>query len=67
MTSKWFEEAKKEGKLHFESADFVARQFIGFIKSFAFHPQLYGAALLTDEEQEVIIERGAEMVLKLYK
>lgn len=66
MTSAWFDEAKKDGKLDFESSSFVATQFIGMIKSFAFLPQLYGANKLTKEEQAKIIDEAVKMVLKLY-
>jgi len=67
MTVKWFEDAKRDGKLQYEDTLFVAKQFIGMIKSFAFHPQLYGAALLNQEEQKKVIEQSVTMIIKLYK
>lgn len=66
MTATWFEEAKKDGKLNFDDASFVSRQFIGMIKSFVFYPQLYGAPLLSQEEQDNVVEKAIEMILKLY-
>lgn len=66
MTSLWFEEAKKDGKLDFKEASFVSRQFIGMIKSFAFYPQLYGAPLLNKKEENLVIEEAIDMVIKLY-
>lgn len=66
MTSQWFEAAKIDKKLSFESAGFVSQQFIGLIKSFAFLPQLYGAPLLSKPEQDRVIDTAVEMILKLY-
>jgi TetR/AcrR family transcriptional regulator of autoinduction and epiphytic fitness len=66
MTSQWFEEAKKDGKLEFDSAAFVSRQFIGMIKSFAFFPQLYGAPTLGKDEEKEVIEKSIQMVKALY-
>lgn len=66
MTSNWFEEAKKDGKLEFDSATFVSRQFIGMIKSFAFFPQLYGAPILGKDEENEVIEKSIDMVKALY-
>ena len=66
MTIQWFEAAKADQKLKFESAQFVSKQFIGMIKSFAFLPQLYGAPLLNKSEQEQLIDEATTMILKLY-
>ena len=66
MTSQWFEAAKADGKLDFDSALFVSKQFIGMIKSFAFYPQMYGAPKLTSEEQINLADKAVEMVIKLY-
>lgn len=67
MTSTWFENAKKDNKLDFESSFFVSKQFIGMIKSFAFIPQLYGAPFLTKDEQDKVIDESVNMILKLYQ
>jgi len=66
MTSTWFENAKKDNKLDFDDASFVAKQFIGMIKSFAFIPQLYGAPLLNKEEEKKVITETINMIIKLY-
>ena len=66
MTANWFEDAKKDNKLDFDDASFVARQFIGMIKSFAFMPQLYGAPKLNKEEEETVISKAIDMIVKLY-
>lgn len=67
MTIKWFEDAKNDNKLNFDCASFVAKQFIGMLKSFAFLPQLYGAPFLNEEEKEEVIQKAIEMILCLYK
>ena len=36
MTSRWFDDAKADEKLDFESSRFVSKQFVGMLKSFAF-------------------------------
>lgn len=66
MTSTWFSEAKKRGVLKFDSSDFVSTQFIGMIKSFAFYPQLYGAPILSENEENIVIEKAVDMIIKLY-
>lgn len=66
MTSKWFDDAKIDKKLTFENSAFVSQQFIGMLKSFAFLPQLYGAPLLTHDEQDKVINEAVDMILKLY-
>ncbi len=67
MTSQWFQDAKIDGKLDFESSHFVSKQFVGMLKSFAFLPQLYGSAMLSKEEENKVIEEAVYMILKLYK
>lgn len=66
MTSKWFEKAREKGQLEFEDGIFVARQFIGVIKAFAFIPQLYGAPALCKEEEEKVISKAIEMIKAMY-
>jgi len=66
MTAQWFEDAKSDGKLVFESSSFVSKQFIGMIKSFAFLPQLYGAPMLNTKEQNEVVDQAVEMVKALY-
>ncbi len=66
MTSQWFEDAKSDGKLLFESSSFVSQQFIGMLKSFAFIPQLYGATKLDAQEQNELIDQAIRMVSVLY-
>ncbi|MFV7791018.1 TetR/AcrR family transcriptional regulator [Aliarcobacter lanthieri] len=66
MTSKWFEKAKENKKLDFESSLFVSKQFIGMIKSFAFYPQIYGASKLTYDEQNNLVEKAVQMIIKQY-
>lgn len=66
MTSKWFEKAKEKEKLVFEDGSFVAKQFIGMIKAFAFMPQLYGAPALSKEEEEKVISKAIEMIKVMY-
>ncbi|RBQ30992.1 TetR family transcriptional regulator [Arcobacter sp. FW59] len=66
MTSKWFDKAKENKKLDFESSLFVSKQFIGMIKSFAFYPQIYGAAKLTSDEQNNLVEKAVQMIIKQY-
>ncbi|WP_428026526.1 TetR/AcrR family transcriptional regulator [Arcobacter sp.] len=66
MTTNWFEQAHKDGKLNIDDSEFIARQFIGMIKAFAFYPQLYGAPLLDKKEQERVIKKSVEMVKSLY-
>jgi len=67
MTKNFLEEAKKDGKLFFDDSEFVARQFIGMIKSFAFYPQLYGAPLLQEKQKNELIVKSVHMILTLYK
>ncbi|MFT5874968.1 MAG: TetR/AcrR family transcriptional regulator of autoinduction and epiphytic fitness [Clostridium sp.] len=66
MTSKWFDDAKVDKKLTFKSSTFVSQQFIGMLKSFAFLPQIYGAPLLSEDEQNKVIDETVDMILKLY-
>lgn len=66
MTAKWFEEAKEQSKLDFEDSLFVAKQFIGVIKSFAFIPQLYGAEIISEEEELKVITKAIEMIKTMY-
>lgn len=66
MTSKWFDNAKADKKLTFENSAFVSQQFIGMLKSFAFLPQIYGAPLLSEDEQNKVIDETVDMILKLY-
>ena len=66
MTASWFEKAKEEGKLEFKESAFVAKQFIGMIKSFAFYAQLYGAPMLNKEEEKKVIDEAVNMIIKLY-
>ncbi len=67
MTKKWLEDAKADKKLNFDDPYFVAKQFIGMIKSFAFYPQLYGAPLINKKEADTLIEKSVEMILSQYK
>ena len=67
MTSQWFDDAKADKKLNFESSHFVSKQFVGMLKSFAFIPQLYGAPILNKEEEKKVIDESVYMILKLYK
>ena len=66
MLSAWFEEAKQDGKLQFESSSFVSQQFIGMLKSFAFYPQLYGAPALNKQEEEKVIQEAIKVVFARY-
>jgi TetR/AcrR family transcriptional regulator of autoinduction and epiphytic fitness len=66
MSVIWFEKAKADGKLNFESSLFVSKQFIGMIKSFAFYPQMYGAPKLTKDEEEKLVKSAIDMIIKLY-
>jgi len=66
MTAQWFEEAKKDDKLNFESSSFLSTQFIGMIKSFAFYPQLYGAPILSKKEGEKVIKAAVNMIKTTY-
>lgn len=66
MTANWFDDAKKDGKLQFESSQFVSKQFIGMLKSFAFIPQLYGAPMLNKEEQEEVTQTAIDMIKAMY-
>lgn len=66
MATKWFEDAKNDGKLKFENASFVSQQFIGMIKSFVFYPQMYGKKVLTEEEIEKTISSSILMIEKMY-
>lgn len=66
MASQWFEEAKKDNKLDFESSSFLSTQFIGMIKSFAFYPQLYGAPILSKKEGEEVIKAAVHMITSTY-
>lgn len=66
MTAMWFEKAKKDGKLMFDDSLFVAKQFIGMIKSFAFLPQMYGAPKLTQREENTLVKNAIDMIIKLY-
>lgn len=64
----WFEDAKADSKLTFDDAEFVAQQFVGNIKCFAFYPQLYGVAqLLPKNEWSNIIENAVKIITMLYK
>jgi len=67
MVSKWFEDAKKDGKLEFESSAFVSKQFIGMIKSFVLYQQFYGAPALPKEEHENLLNEAVKMIKVLYK
>ena len=66
MSIDWFEQASKDGKLNIDDPSFVSRQFMGMIKSFAYYPQLYGADILSSNEQEHLVDKVVEMILKLY-
>ena len=66
MTAMWFEKAKEDGKLNFKNSSFVSKQFIGMIKSFAFYPQMYGAAKLSKNEQKELVKESIDMIIKLY-
>lgn len=67
MVVQWFEDAKKDGKLEFESSAFVSRQFIGMIKSFVLYQQFYGALPLPKEEHENLLNQAVNMIKVLYK
>jgi TetR/AcrR family transcriptional regulator, regulator of autoinduction and epiphytic fitness len=67
MVVQWFEDAKKDGKLDFESSSFVSRQFIGMIKSFVLYQQFYGAPTLPKEEHENLLKQAVKMIKVLYK
>jgi TetR/AcrR family transcriptional regulator of autoinduction and epiphytic fitness len=64
--SKWFDDAKLDNKLEFDDSEFVTKHLVGLIKSFAFYPQLYGAPILTKTEQEDIIDKTVDSILKIY-
>ncbi|PLY05792.1 MAG: TetR family transcriptional regulator [Arcobacter sp.] len=65
--AQWFDDAKKDGKLDFESSSFVSRQFIGMIKSFVLYQQFYGAPTLPKEEHENLLKQAVNMIKVLYK
>ncbi|WP_428023975.1 TetR/AcrR family transcriptional regulator C-terminal domain-containing protein [Arcobacter sp.] len=44
----------------------LSKQFIGMIKSFAFYPQMYGASKLTPDEQNNVVEKAVQMIIKQY-
>ncbi|RXJ97528.1 hypothetical protein CRV02_14495 [Arcobacter sp. CECT 8989] len=44
----------------------MAKQFIGVIKSFAFITQLYGAEIITEEEELKVITKAIEMIKTMY-
>jgi TetR/AcrR family transcriptional regulator of autoinduction and epiphytic fitness len=67
MVTQWFEDAKKDGKLEFESSAFVSKQFIGMIKSFVLYQQFYGAPTLPKEEHENLLNQAVEMIKVMYK
>ncbi len=67
MVVQWFEDAKKDGKLDFESSSFVSRQFIGMIKSFVLYQQFYGAPILPKEEHENLLKQAVKMIKVLYE
>lgn len=67
MVVQWFEDAKKDGKLEFESSAFVSKQFIGMIKSFVLYQQFYGAPVLPKEEHENLLNQAVEMIRVMYK
>lgn len=62
----WLEDAKKDKKLSFENSAYVADEFLGYIKTFAFYPQLHGAKILSLKMQEKVAKGSVEMILKLY-
>lgn len=63
----WFNDAKIDGKLHFENPEFVAQQFVGNIKCFALYPQLYGGAnILEKSAWNHIIDNVIKIILLLY-
>ncbi|RXJ85658.1 TetR/AcrR family transcriptional regulator [Arcobacter sp. CECT 8985] len=66
MAVQWFEDAKKDNKLNFDSSCFVSRQFIGLIKSFVFFPQLYGSNKLNNQENEKVIFTAIKMIKTMY-
>lgn len=67
MAVQWFEDAKKDNKLDFDSSSFVSRQYIGLIKSFVFFPRLYGSKKLTNEENEKVISTAIQMIKTMYQ
>lgn len=67
MMAPWFEQAKQDGKLHFDSSLFVSKQFIGIIKTFAYYPQMYGAPKLSKEQQKSLVDKAVKMIMQLYK
>ena len=67
IVAQWFEDAKKDGKLDFESSSFVSRQFIGMIKSFVLYQQFYGAPILPKEEHENLLKQAVKMIKVLYE
>ena len=66
MATQWFQDAKNDGKLEFESSSFVSKQFIGMIKSFIFYPQIYGDSNLVEEEYENLISTAVNMIKVMY-
>lgn len=66
ITTRWFLDAKNNKMLDFDDEGFVAQQFIGMLKIFAFYPQLYGAPVLSKQDKEKTINEAVNMILKLY-
>lgn len=62
----WFEDAKKDKKLNFTDSFYVANEFLGYIKTFAFYPQLHGEKILPLKMQEKVAKSSVKMILKLY-
>lgn len=63
----WFQQAKEDGKMNIPDPLFVATQFFGSIKAFAFYPQMFGEKTLTKKKQQHVIETAVEAILLQYE
>ncbi|WP_345333041.1 TetR/AcrR family transcriptional regulator [Ferrimonas pelagia] len=65
---RWFEDAMAADQLRQEDPRFVAHQFYGLLKTFAFFPQMIAhAPAPTPEEQDKIIDSAVTMILAQYQ
>lgn len=62
----WLERAREDKKLFFDESTRVAHEFFGYLKNFAFYPQLYGEKILTKKEQDEVAKGSSKLILKLY-